>query len=175
MKCITAMARSTTSLRLNSFSIYTILQAWFLMIGFDFFLHAGILSPLYENETPFLLSSTQAFLRIPIGYISFLVISFLIFWLVIRIEIVGWKAGFIFGLQLGVLTWGAFILGLYSISTASTILLLSWFVGQSLEMALGGALIAHILETGNLKGSLKWVVISVVFFLILGIIIQNII
>ena len=37
--------------------------------------------------------------------------------------------------------WGALVLGLFSISTAEPLLLLGWFVGQTVEMAIGGAVI----------------------------------
>ncbi len=37
--------------------------------------------------------------------------------------------------------WGALLLGLFSISTADPLLLLGWFVGQTVEFAIGGAVI----------------------------------
>ena len=95
------------------------LLAWLSMIGFDFFLHAGLLARLYVEPSPFLLSPTQAFSLIPLGYLSFLVLAILLIWLMGKLEIYGWRRGLIFGFKLGALAWGAFILGLFSISTAA--------------------------------------------------------
>ena len=54
-------------------------------------------------------------------------------------------------MKLGSLTWGAFVLGLMSISTASFALLIGWFVGQTLEMALAGAVIGSGLAGVRLR------------------------
>ena len=56
-----------------------------------------------------------------------------------RLKLIGWRAGAVFGLQLGALTWGTFALGLLSISTARHGLLLAWFCGQTVELGIAGA------------------------------------
>lgn len=48
------------------------LLSWLSMLGFDFFLNAGLLARLYLEPSPFLLPPAEAFRRIPIGYLSFL-------------------------------------------------------------------------------------------------------
>jgi hypothetical protein len=47
----------------------TVVLGWLAMIGVDFFLHAGLLAPLYDWDSPFLLRPDEAFVRIPIGYL----------------------------------------------------------------------------------------------------------
>ena len=49
--------------------------SWLSMLGFDFLLHAGILAKIYTKPSPFLLVAEQAFIRIPLGYLSFLVFA----------------------------------------------------------------------------------------------------
>jgi hypothetical protein len=53
----------------------TIMLSWLAMIGVDVFLHAGLLAPLYDWDSPFLLRPDEAFVRIPIGHLSFLIIA----------------------------------------------------------------------------------------------------
>jgi uncharacterized membrane protein len=55
--------------------------AWLCVIGFDFLLHASILAPLYANPHPFLLPPERAFVLIPVGYLSFLILVILVVWL----------------------------------------------------------------------------------------------
>jgi hypothetical protein len=105
------------------------LLAWLAMIGFDFFLHAGLLAKLYVEPSPFLLPPDRAFGLIPLGYASFLLLAFSLAWLAPYLSAGGSVKGFLFGLRVGILVWGALVLGLASISTASPALLLGWFVG----------------------------------------------
>ena len=121
--------------------ILLIIIAWLAMVGLDFFLHAGLLARLYLQPGPFLLSPLTALTLIPVGYLSLFLLAMLIIWLMIRLELAGWREGLLFGLKLGGLIGGAFMLGLLSVSTAAIPLLLGWFIGQMLEFALAGAII----------------------------------
>jgi len=128
--------------------------AWIAMIGVDFFLHAGLLARLYTEPSPFLLPPSRAFSLIPLGYLSFLLLALLLLWLARRMGIHGARAGFVFGLQLGALMWGAFVLGLASISTASPSLLAGWSVGQAVELGVGGAVVGSGLGRRRLRSLL---------------------
>jgi len=156
------------------FTIRLTLLAWISMIGFDFFLHAGVLAPLYAVESPFLLPPERAFALIPIGYLSFLGLAILLTWLMAKINIREWKKGALFGLQLGFLAWGSLILGLYSIATASPVLLLGWFLGQTIELGIAGAVAGLGLATLKLKGLLTKVAIFVLLSIVAGIVWQNV-
>ena len=156
------------------FYIRLALLAWFSMIGFDFFLHAGLLAPLYEEESAFLLAPQQSFALIPIGYGSFLGLATLLTWLMVKSNVQGWRNGALFGLQLGFLAWGSLILGLYSISTASPELLWGWFLGQTVELGFAGAVGGHGLAERKL-GRLFWIVLFfVIAAIVAGIIWQNV-
>lgn len=146
-----------------------------VVIGFDFFLHAGILSPLYRDGGEFLLSPEEAFRRIPLGYLAFAVLNIMLAWLMVRMGIEGLKNGFAFGLLLGLFIWVALALGLLSITAVPSKLLIGWTAGQSVELGLGGAVIGRGLERRKLRKLALW---SLVIFLVLtalGILLQNII
>jgi len=85
------------------FYIKLTLLAWLSMIGFDFFLHAGLLASVYSQPSPFLLPLDRAFALIPVGYLSFLMLGVFLLWLMLKLKIQSWKSGAIFGLQVGVL------------------------------------------------------------------------
>ncbi len=149
------------------------LLAWLAMIGVDFFLHAGVLAPLYAEPSPFLLPPERAFALIPIGYASFLLLAILLVWLMVKLERSGWRQGAVFGAQLGGLAWGALVLGLYSIATASPALLLGWFMGQTIELSLAGIVVGKGLANTNLRRLFFQVLGGVVLLIILSIILQN--
>ncbi len=148
--------------------------SWLSMIGFDLFLHAGLLARLYTKPSPFLLPADQAFLRIPLGYLSFLVLAIVLIWFMESRKVVGWKDGLIFGLKFGALLWLASTLGLYSISTAGWDLLLGWGIGQALELGIAGIVIGLGLAGKRLSRLVLWVVVFVVVMVIITIILQTV-
>ena len=147
--------------------------AWLSMLGFDFLLHAGLLAELYLQPSPFLLPPLTAFTLIPVGYLSFLLLAVLLVWLMIRLKLAGWRQGARFGLELGGLTWGAFVLGLLSVSTASFSLLIGWFIGQTLELAIAGAVIGSGLAGMRLRRLFGAVIVFVLLSVITTIILQS--
>jgi hypothetical protein len=122
-------------------AIGSILAAWLLSIGFDLFLHGGLLARLYLEPSPFLLPPEGAFRRIPLGYLAFLGLTIALFWLFRRLGIRGAGGGFRVGAAAGAVVWGALAVGLYSISTATIALLAGWWIGQTIELGLAGAVI----------------------------------
>ncbi len=149
------------------------LLAFVATLGFDLFLHAGVLAPLYVEPSPFLLPPWDAFRRIPLGYASFALIIALVTGLMARLGVTGWARGLRFGLVFGICVWGSFALGLASISTASTGLLAAWFAGQSLELGLVGIIVGSGLASGNLR-TLAWKVpVFTLLAAAIGIGIQN--
>jgi hypothetical protein len=131
--------------------LFIALLSWLSMLGFDFLLHAGLLASLYLRASPFLLPPLRAFQLIPVGYLSLLLLVILLIWLMERQNIRGWRHGFGFGLKVGALSSGAFVLGLWSISSAEPDLLAGWFVGQTIELAIAGAVIGGGLAGERLK------------------------
>lgn len=149
------------------------LIAWLSMLGFDFFLHAGLLAGLYLQPSPFLLPPLTAYTLIPVGYLSFLLLTVLLVWLMMRLKLAGWRQGALFGLELGGLTWGAFVLGLLSVSTAGLSLLIGWFIGQTLELAIAGAVVGSGLAGTRLRRLCGVVIVFVLLSVITTIIPQS--
>ncbi len=148
------------------------LLVWIAMIGLDFFMHAGLLARLYTEPSPFLLPPSRAFALIPLGYLSFLLLAILIIWLARRLRIHTAGAGFLFGLELGAIIWGAFTLGLASISTANPPLLAGWFIGQAIELGVGGAVAGSALGGRPLKSVLLRVLALAIAAFVLSIALQ---
>lgn len=146
--------------------------SWLSMIGFDLFLHAGLLARLYTKPSPFLLSADQAFLRIPLGYLSFLILAIVLNWFMESRNAVGLKSGLLFGLRFGALLWLASTLGLYSISTAGWDLLLGWGIGQAIELGIAGIVIGLGLAGKRLSRLVLWVIIFVVVMVLLTVVLQ---
>ena len=144
------------------------------VIGFDLFLHAGVLSQLYSEPTPFLLEPEVAFQRIPIGYASFALLVVLLEWIMVRMGVAGLRRGTILGLQWGALVWGSLALGLASISTARPVLLLGWAIGQAVELGAAGAVIGMGLTSGPLRGLVWRVLVFFVVCVVFGIVLQNV-
>jgi hypothetical protein len=119
-------------------ALETVVLSWLAMLGVDLFLHAGLLAPLYDWESPFLVRPEEAFARIPVGYLSFLILAIGLVWLMSRLDIKGSREGAVLGVAVGAVAWGALSLGLWSISTADIGLLVGWWVGQTVELGLGG-------------------------------------
>ena len=147
--------------------IPTILLAWFAMLGVDFLLHAGLLAGLYARQGAFLLPPVEAFRRIPLGYAGFLLLAVLLAWILPRFVTSTWKGAFWFGIKLGAIVWGSFILGLISIATIELDLATAWFLGQTLELGVGAA----VLQEAAGSSSLKRVTLLVSLFVVLAIVI----
>jgi hypothetical protein len=137
----------------------SITAAWVLSLGIDLFLHGGLLARLYAEPSPFLLPAADAFRRIPLGYLTFLILTMGLFSLVRQLHVRGSVAGFRLGAVTGAVVWGALVLGLYSISTASLSLLAGWWIGQSVELAFAGAVLGAVADGVPLKW--VWAVVGV--------------
>ena len=146
-----------TRVRRPSGVVGAIAAAWLIALGFDLFLHGGLLARLYLEPSPFLLPPRDAFLRIPIGYLTFLGLTVALSWLFRRLDVRGAMAGFRLGAAAGATVWGALVLGLYSISTASPALLGAWWIGQTLELGLSGAVLGAAAQ--GVSARRLWVIV----------------
>lgn len=149
------------------------LLSWLSMLGVDFFLHGGLLAKLYVQPSPFLLPPSDAFRRIPLGYLAALLLCALLLWLMLKLGLSGWRQGLSFGLLLGALIGGTALLGLLSISTAELTLLVGWFTGQTVEMGLAGAVAGSGLAGKPFKTILVRVVALALLFAAVTIVMQS--
>lgn len=148
-------------------SVQLALLAWASMLGTDLLLHAGILGHLYARPSPFLLEPVRAFQLIPLGYLSFLLLALLLTQLAIRLDVHTWHGGVNFGLWLGAAIWGALVLGLASISTAPWDLLIGWFIGQTIELGIGGGIAGAALAGARPRR--LWILVAVWILLVFAI------
>ena len=136
--------------------------AFVLSLGFDVLLHAGLLAKLYVAPGPFLLEPDEAFRRIPLGYLSFLLLTLSLWWLFQRLGVRGVGSGIRHVGSVGCVVWGALALGLYSISSAEWRLLVGWWIGQAIELALAGAVLGAAAAGVSLKRIWVVVVLAVI-------------
>lgn len=151
---------------------YTLL-GWIAMLGIDYLLHGGILAGWYARPDPFLLDAPEAFNRIPLAYVGLLILAAFVAWLYDRLDTWGGGPGYRMGLVLGGVLWGAWLLGLASITTAPVPLLLGWFVGQALELGVAGAVIGSARSRDRLAPLWGRVIGLLVACVIITIILQS--
>jgi hypothetical protein len=151
----------------------SVAAAWILSLGFDLFLHGGLLAQLYREPSPFLLGPEAAFRRIPLGYLAFLVLVLALYWLLRRLGVCGATAGFRHGTAAGAVVWGALALGLYSISTATSLMLAGWWIGQAIELGLAGAVLGAAATGSPMKRIWAIVTIAVVACVVGTILLQS--
>ncbi|MGK2935732.1 MAG: hypothetical protein ACSLFE_10890 [Gemmatimonadaceae bacterium] len=158
---------------LNPRAIHAIAAAWILSVAFDLFLHGGLLARLYMEPSPFLLPLEDAFRRIPLGYATFLGLTIALYWLLARLGVRGWRRGMRYGLITGAIVWGALVIGLYSISTASVPLLAGWWIGQAAELGLAGSVLGAAASGTPLKRIWTVVAVAAVVLVIATITLQS--
>ncbi len=147
---------------------------WLAVLAVDFFVHGGALARLYfVEDDPFLLPPGRAFALIPVGYAGYALLTVLLVWLMVRLGERGARQGAVFGFVLGALVWGAFGLGLLSISTARPLLVAGWFVGETAAMAAAGAVIGAGLAGGRLWRIAVVVIGGLLALAALTIVLQN--
>lgn len=148
--------------------------AWILSLGFDLFLHGGLLASLYLEPAPFLLPAEVAFQRIPLGYLAFLLLVVSLYWLLRRLGLRGATAGLRYGTVFGAVVWGAFVVGLYSISTATLPVLAAWWIGQTVELGVAGAVLGAGLNGARLKRIWITTAVAVAACVVATIVLQSI-
>lgn len=149
------------------------LLAWLSMLGFDLLLHGGLLAGFYVGDDPFLLPPMEAFRLIPLGYASFLLSAILLVWLMTRLDVRTAKSGALFGAQIGALIWFSLGLALASITIARYTVLAAWFVGQTVEMSIAGAVAGAAFARERLRAVILYVVLLVVVCLVVTVILQS--
>lgn len=167
------MTDTTSETRSAARDISLVLAAWALSLGFDFFLHGGLLARLYTRESPFLLPPESAFARIPAGYLAFLLLTGALYWLFRRLDIRGWREGARLGAIAGAFLWGVLALGLWSISTAPVDLLVAWGVGQGIELGLAGVVLGAGRDGTPLPRIWGRVAIAIMLFVVATVVLQS--
>jgi hypothetical protein len=152
-------------------------MAWLFFLMLDFMAHATLLSRFWAKEYPALKSKEELFRLIPLGYLSFLILTLLIGWIYIRFVKDGGntKKGFSFGAAFGGLYAVVTFLSWYSaLNLPALFVLLISFV-YFVEIVAVGFTFGFLLPPESVKKRV-WALAGIIFFgFVLSIIIQNIV
>lgn len=150
-----------------------IVLTWISMIGIDFLVNGGLLAGIYDRSNPFLLSPSESFRLIPLGFASLSLLAILLTWLMAKVNPKGWLTNLKRGIMLGLLTSGSSFLGLLSILSIDVVVLLELFAGQWLAFVVGGVVAGSGLAAKRL-GPLTWkVIVLFVVSFVLTVILQS--
>lgn len=133
---------------------------WLAMLGLDFLLNGAVFARMYQGGAPFLLAPVEAFRRIPLGYLAFLILAVGVVELAHRLRVTGIGPGIRLGLVAGgvfAITWS---LSLYSIATVEFTAAMAFAV---IWLALG-VLASSVAAWGLERRSLRGLVLRVVVF-----------
>jgi hypothetical protein len=133
-----------------------------------------VLATLYVKPSPFLLEPQDAFRRIPLGYLAFLILTIGLYWLFRKLDVRGLVNGFKLGATAGFVVWGAVVVGLYSISTIELSLAIGWWLGQTLELGFAGAVLGAAANGTPLKRIWILVGITILACVALTVVLQSI-
>jgi hypothetical protein len=155
--------RSATTM---SARIRIALLAWLAMLGLDFLLNGALFARMYQNGDTFMLAPTEAFRRIPLGYLAFLIVALAIVETAHRLGITRVAEGLRLGLISGGVVGSVWGLSLYSIATLEASVALTFAVIWLALLLLGWAVAAAGLARTSLRaltlGIATFVVVCVV-------------
>ncbi len=156
--------------------ITAILIAWLLFIGVDFLFHASLLTSLWKEDIVALKSLENLSVLIPVGYLSFLLLTILIGYLFFRIFRSKPSVNQVlqFGFFFGILFSLSNLLGLYSFVEIPLKHLVLFNLVYFIEIIVVTLSLYFTLYSAK-RRKVIWISVLVFFLLIfLGILIQNI-
>jgi hypothetical protein len=89
------------------------------MLGVDFLLNGALFARMYQGDGAFMLTPAEAFRRIPLGYLAFLILAVGVVELAYRLRITRLADGIRLGFGVGIGLAATWSLGLYSIASLS--------------------------------------------------------
>jgi hypothetical protein len=155
-------SQTITPLSIRRLIIITLLS-WLSQIIFDFFLYAGLFAKLLIESRAAFLPPEELFKRIPLGYLSYLITSGMLVWLMVRLGISGWKQGALFGLKIGAFLSCSYVVGMASGFPIKPALLIAILFGSTAQSAIA----AGVIGSGVSGARLGRLSLKLVAFLIL--------
>jgi hypothetical protein len=150
--------QATTPLSIRRLIIIALLS-WLSQIIFDFFQHAGLFAKLWIESRAAFLPPEELFKRIPLGYLSFLITSSMLVWLMVRLGISGSKQGALFGFKIGAFLSCSYVLGMASGFPIKPALLIAILFGSTAQSAIAAGVIGSGVSGAHLgRLSLKLIV-----------------
>ena len=151
-----------------------ILIGWLGFIGFDLFLHAGLLAQLYHETSPSILDPLQAFYRIPFGYLAFFLYVAFLYWLILKSSLEDINDIRRFSVIVGLFMAVSSTLAQYSILKINEFLLLGWGIGLLIEFLIIGIIMSYLLNGFSSKRMLLYVILFDLSLFLITVIMQNI-
>lgn len=127
------------------------LVAWLAMLGLDFLLNGALFAGMYQEGGPFFLAPSEAFRRIPLGYLAFLVLAIAIVEIANRLRLVTFVDGVRLGLAIGGVLAAVWSLSLFSVATLSAMGALTFAVIWLALLVMGSAIAALGLARVSLR------------------------
>lgn len=128
------------------------LAAWLAMLGLDFLLNGALFASMYQQGGAFFLAPGEAFRRIPIGYLAFLILAFALVEIDNRLRLVRFAEGLRSGLALGSVLAAVWSLSLFSIATLQAMVALAFALIWLALVVIGSAVAASGLGRPSLRG-----------------------
>jgi hypothetical protein len=156
--------------------ILTTFLAWLVFLVLDFLAHAVLLNSFWAQDQAALKSQGELFRLIPLGYLSFLILTLLFGWLYTRLFKTDGdvKKGLAFGAIFGGLFALSNFFGWYSFLNLPTLFLFLASLVYFVEISGVGFVFGYLLHPASIKKRI-WVIISIIVFgIFLGIVLQNI-
>ena len=128
------------------------LVVWLAMVGLDFVLNAGLFAGVYQEGGPFLLAPLEAFRRVPLGYLAFLILAAAMVELSLRLRSTTVATGLRLGATAGATLGAAWSLGLYSVATLTPRTALTFSAIWLALLTVAGGVAAAGLGQASLRG-----------------------
>ena len=157
--------------------IVAVIMAWILFIGVDFLFHASLLESLWKEDLSALKSLEDLAILIPVGYLSFLLLTILIFFVYSKIfrSKPEFKESLSFGIVFGLLFSLSNLLGLYSYITLPLKHLIIFNLVYFIEIIVVVTSFHYFLYSEKRKKVIWLGILYFFLLLIIGIVIQNVV
>ncbi len=152
------------------------LAAWLVFLGIDFLFHAGILESLWMEEVAALKPVNELAALIPVGYLSFFLLTTLIGYTLTRISPgapLQTKQAIVYGLTFGALFSGSNLLGLYSYAEIPLRHLVVFNLVYWIEIVAASVVISIGLGARSRRRVMGFSVLCLVTGVLLGLVFQN--
>ena len=156
--------------------ILTSILAWLVFVMLDFLAHATLLSHFWAQDYPAQKSKEELFRLIPLGYLSFLVLTLLVGWVYVRFykESGGAKKGLSFGAVFGGLFALMTFLTWYSALNFPALFILLISVVYFVEIVAVGFTFGYLMHPESVKKRVWGLVGIIILGLVLSVILQNV-
>ncbi|HEV2226316.1 MAG TPA: hypothetical protein VGR56_05865 [Nitrososphaerales archaeon] len=149
-----------------------VILAWISSTAIDFFLNGGVFTSYFRSGDSFIVSPSDAFVRIPLGYISLLLLVLVLAYFIDKGSVSTINGGMKMSLIYALVVASSSVLGLWSITVVPAAFLLIWFVDQVLELTVAGTVLSMV-KVSPSKHIARYVAIVAMALFTGGVALQN--